>query len=660
MFSKLAGAVVVSTVGLSAGADAGKNRPVTKVINTIKDMLKQMEKEQEEDESIYEKMACWCENNDKEKTKAIKDAEVRIQHLTTKVSELSSLSAKLNVEIKNTNAEVVKNQEQLAQATEIRRKELAEFNENEKDMLESISAMKAAITVLSKHNTFLQMPAAFLATVKTAMETALRDHDELLKGVLTRTERREALAFISAPGFDSEPTFKQSYAPQSGAIFGILKQMKETFEANLSAAQKDEAAAQKAFDELKAAKEDEIKAGQDQVDTKTDELADTDENLAQSKQDIEDTKNSLSADEEFLMMLKEKCQLSDGEWEQRQKTRSQEMEACSKALAVLSSDEAHDIFTRTFNFMQTAASSTRAEASAELTAAAAKYQNPRLAVLATRVKLDAFTKVKKAIDDMVAALLQEKADEIKKRDYCIEQFHQNKAETERMEAERDDMAAKIENLGLEIESLDQAINGLKSDIAEAKTQMKRASEDREQQNKDFQMTVADQKATVKLIKAALVILQDFYGKKALLQQAGPPPPAGFDKYEKNAQSGGVMGLMQNIIKDAKDMEAQAARDEADAQKAYEEFVVETNAAIDEKNKDIVNKSERKAQAAKDKVKTEGEKENQMMELETLSNTKAELHQQCDFITKNFDLRQSTRDAEVEALRNVKNILSGAK
>jgi len=428
----------------------------------------------------------------------------------------------------------------------------------------------------------------------------------------------------------------------------------------LAQAQKDEAAAAKAFGELKAAKEDEIKAGQDQVDTKTDELADTDENLAQSKQDIEDTKNSLSADEEFLMMLKEKCQLSDGEWEQRQKTRSQEMEACSKALAVLSSDEAHDIFTRTFNFMQTATSSTRTEASAELTAAAAKFQNPRLAVLATRVKLDAFTKVKKAIDDMVAALLQEKADEIKKRDFCIEQFHQNKAETERMEAERDDMAAKIENLGLEMESLEQAINGLKSDIDEAKTQMKRASEDREQQNKDFQMTVADQKATVKLIKAALVILQDFYGKKALLQQTGPPPPAGFDKYEKNAQSGGVMGLMQNIIKDAQDMEKQAARDEADAQKAYEEFVVETNAAIDEKNKDIVNKTERRAQAAKDKVKTEGEKENQMMELETLSNTKAELHQQCDFITKNFDLRQSTRDAEVEALRNVKNILSGAK
>merc|ERR1711865_1050760 len=68
--------------------------------------------------------------------------------------------------------------------------------------------------------------------------------------------------------------------------------------------------------------------------------------------DIADTKKSLGADEQFLMMLKEKCSMTDGEWEERQKTRQLEMEACSKALAVLSGDDAHDLFTKTFNFMQ--------------------------------------------------------------------------------------------------------------------------------------------------------------------------------------------------------------------------------------------------------------------------------------------------------------------
>merc|ERR1739842_90244 len=125
--------------------------------------------------------------------------------------------------------------------------------------------------------------------------------------------------------------------------------MKETFESNLSTAQKEEAANQKAYEELKAAKEEEIAAGQAQIDSKTQELADTDEKNSQAKEDVEDTKKSLSADEQFLMMLKEKCSMTDKEWEERQKTRQLEMEAVSKALAVLSGDDAHDLFTRTFN-----------------------------------------------------------------------------------------------------------------------------------------------------------------------------------------------------------------------------------------------------------------------------------------------------------------------
>merc|ERR1712242_419641 len=113
--------------------------------------------------------------------------------------------------------------------------------------------------------------------------------------------------------------------------------------------QKEEAESQKAYEELKAAKEEEIAAGQAQIDTKTQELATTDEKNAQAKVDVEDTKASLSADEQFLMMLKEKCQMTDKEWEERQKTRQLEMQAVSKALAVLSGDDAHDLFTRTFN-----------------------------------------------------------------------------------------------------------------------------------------------------------------------------------------------------------------------------------------------------------------------------------------------------------------------
>merc|ERR1712227_552467 len=161
-------------------------------------------------------------------------------------------------------------------------------------------------------------------------------------------------------------------------------------------------------------------------------------------------------------------------------------------------------------------------------------------------------------------------------------------------------------------------------------------------------------------KAALAILEDFYGKKSLLQEpAGPPPPAGFEEYKKNQASGGVMGMMQQIIDDAKAMEAEAIRAEEDAQKAYEDFVKETNASIEEKSKAIVNKSEEKAKAETDLTQSNEDKEAVLLELEQLSNYNAELHQSCDFVMKNFEIRQTARDEEIEALKQAKAILSGA-
>merc|ERR1719473_1614091 len=163
--------------------------------------------------------------------------------------------------------------------------------------------------------------------------------------------------------------------------------------------------------------------------------------------------------------------MTDSEWEERQKTRQLEMEACSKALAVLSSDDAHDLFTKTFNpsLLQkenSMHSERRVQASKLLSTIAKKVQNPRLATLAVRVRLDAFTKVKKAIDDMIAALLKEKSDEIKHKDFCVEEFNTNELETEKKEREKADLIAKIEDLTMTIDQLTKAIDTLKSEVAE--------------------------------------------------------------------------------------------------------------------------------------------------------------------------------------------------
>merc|ERR1739846_108139 len=135
------------------------------------------------------------------------------------------------------------------------------------------------------------------------------------------------------------------------------------------------------------------------------------------------------------------------------------------------------------------------------------------------------------------------------------------------------------------------------------------------------MTVADQRETQKLLKAALGLLQDFYGKKAAAaslaqkqEPVGPPPPPGFEAYKKNAASGGVISMIQQIITDAKAMEAEAIRSEEDSQKAYEDFVKETNNSIEAKSRDIVNKSEEKAKAEVDLVETNKAKDAVLLDL----------------------------------------------
>jgi chromosome segregation ATPase len=300
-----------------------------------------------------------------------------------------------------------------------------------------------------------------------------------------------------------------------------------------------------------------------------------------------------------------------------------------------------------------------------LFSAAKKYSNPRLAALATRVRLDAFTKVKAAIDEMIAALLKEKADEIKHKDFCVEGLNTNERETELKQRDIEELEAKISDLTTQIDELTKSIATLESEIAEMQTQLKRAGEDREMENKDFQGTVADQRATKALLKKAYDVLaavfkKEFLQTKARQEPAGPPPPPGFKEYKQSSGAGGVLGMLEQIMRDTDTLEAEAIKAETDAQKAYEEYVKDTNASIEEKSRDITNKTEEKAEAEADKTAAVESKETAMSEAQQLANENADLHKSCDFTMKNFDIRQEARDQEVEALRQAKAILSGAK
>merc|ERR1719428_266488 len=232
-------------------------------------------------------MSCWCTTNDKAKTIAISDAESTIEELTSLIQSYTALSAKLNTEIENLESELAANTDALDKATAVRKKELAEFNAEEKSSLQTISSLKGAVGALAKHHdsAFLQSESAsedmdFLTTVSN-LHNALHQHRDVFKSMLTPRQLRTVTAFVKSPdsfmdtGLNSQKSALLQAAP-SAEIFGVLKQMKEGFETNLGASQAEEMKAQAEYEAVKNAKEKEIAAGQGQVDTKTSVLADTD------------------------------------------------------------------------------------------------------------------------------------------------------------------------------------------------------------------------------------------------------------------------------------------------------------------------------------------------------------------------------------------------
>ena len=76
----------------------------------------------------------------------------------------------------------------------------------------------------------------------------------------------------------------------------------------------------------------------------------------------------------------------------------------------------------------------------------------KLFTLAYQIRHDAFTHVKKAIDDMIAELLKEKDYEIKHKDFCTEEFNQNQLQTEEKGREKFDLIGKIQDLKISIKT----------------------------------------------------------------------------------------------------------------------------------------------------------------------------------------------------------------
>merc|ERR1719482_1362759 len=150
-------------------------------------------------------MQCWCTTNDKAKTVAISDAESTIAQLTANIEAFTASSSKYNTEIENLEAELAANTDALDKATAVRKKELAEFNAEEKSSLSTISSLKGAVGALAKHHdaAFLQSESAEetmdFATMISNLHHTLRHQSDVVAQLLTKKQRKTVEAFVQSP-----------------------------------------------------------------------------------------------------------------------------------------------------------------------------------------------------------------------------------------------------------------------------------------------------------------------------------------------------------------------------------------------------------------------------------------------------------------------------
>jgi len=454
----------------------------------------------------------------------------------------------------------------------------------------------------------------------------------------------------------------------------------------MSGAQKAELQAAADYAELKAASDEQIAASAKQLDDWEEEFGGNTKALSDAKEDLDVTRATLSADRKFLSNLRLKCQDLDHQWGQRSKSRSEELTAVADAIAILTEDDARTLFHKKLgsvspsSFLQlhsskTARRAARSRAARVLLMAAEKLkQSPssqdaykvwrggedkpheQLAALAVRVQLDAFTKIKAMIDTMIGDLKTQQEEEVKHKAYCNDELHENAKQTHVTKRLLSQIIAKIAELETVIEKLTMEIAEAKDQIAEMKVQLKKAGEQRKEENALFQEEVSDQRVMQQILKKAIARLGKVY--KTGFAQEDPTPPVHFQPFKKNAGGSPVLSLLQQIVGDAVTVEKQAIATEQEAQSAYSSFVTDADNTIDKLNDAIETKTDAVASANVEKEDAEKRKTATDSQLEDLMASAADLHGECDFVLKNFSIRQKARLQEVEALQKAKALLSG--
>eukprot|EP00811_Abedinium_folium_P033585 NODE_6536_length_1663_cov_5.477865.p1 GENE.NODE_6536_length_1663_cov_5.477865~~NODE_6536_length_1663_cov_5.477865.p1 ORF type:complete len:437 (-),score=146.36 NODE_6536_length_1663_cov_5.477865:50-1360(-) len=432
------------------------------------------------------------------------------------------------------------------------------------------------------------------------------------------------------------------------------------------------------------------------------------------KRDLADTKDALEEDTTFLANLDKHCGEKGDEWDERKKTRAEEIQAIAETITVLNDDDALDLFKKTLpspgdaSFVQSAKAEVLATRALRiikaLPLADVRGPRPELDFLALSIQKGKaspkFDKVLKQIDAMVAHLAVEQTDDDQKKQYCHEQFDTAEDQLKALTRKVAGLAAILEEAREVLKTTIAELKSLETGIATLDKEVKEAVQQRKEEHADFTDLIASDAAAKKLMEFAKNRLNKFYnpslykppqeqelsaqqrisvnmGAEAaptvapsgiagtgitVLQKkdAPPPPPETYGAYHKKGEeSTGVIAMIDLLIKDLNKEMTEAKSAEEHAQATYEEMITNSKEKRRQDAKSLELKLSAKAAVEGEIAEHSDAKASKDRELKDTLKYISTLHGECDWILQYFDMRKEARVNEADQLKQAKAVLSGA-
>jgi len=647
----------------ASSTSSGAN-PIRKVVTMLQMMQKKVEAEGEKEKELFDKFMCYCKNSGGDLAKGIADSEEKVGELPSAIEEAEASLKQLKEDLKKAQTDRAAAKAAIAEATAIREKEAATFATESGDLKTNIAAVKKAVGALEAgaKGSFLQTQAAQVLMALVQNDDKLDDED-----------RHDLTSFLSGGDGDG-------YAPQSGAITGILKQMGDTMAATLADVTATEKASLKTFDELVKAKTAEIDACTAAIEDKMKRIGDLGVKIVGMKEDLSDAEESLVEDKKYLAELEKGCATKEKEWAERCKMRQEEILALADTIKILNDDDALELFKKTLPGassllqLQVNQKNIKSQVLSMLQTLKSNNQGDRrrldLIMLALHGKKVGFDKVIKLIDDMVALMKTEQQDDEDKKEYCEMQFDQADDKKKALERTEGKLTAAIADAKETIATLTEEIKALGEGITELDKSVAEATANRKEENSDFKTLYASDAAAKELLEFAKNRLNKFYNPKLYKPEnafaqvhahdAPPPPPETFGAYSKKSEEGGgVIAMIDTLVKELDTEMTEAETEEKLAQEDYEELMSDSAEKRAADTKSLADKESQKGDLESELVTLGDEHKATVKELMATEKYIGNLHGECDWLLKYFDVRKEARTGEIDALGKAKAVLNGA-